>query len=403
MAVELNHTIVAASDAAASATWYADLFGLAAPIQYGPFWQVSTSNGVNLDFQTVEKRAQITPQHYAFLDRRGRLRRDLRPRRRAWHGLLRRSFPEPGVARSTTTTAVVACTSPTRTVTGSRSSPGRTAAADRRPRPAYAACPCSYGSSNSGSQSYQWYSGGSSNGSGSRSCRCRPGSTAARWDPVAARVRPRPRYASAGRAGPHQRPAGLPAQLPHALGLQLVMPPAHRRQVVHTGRAGRPRHRVVQIAARRRRPAAREHTPRPGIRHRPPGRCARLVPGVRHTLRRALPGRIGRRRPGRYPLHLHVAVPGDVVEHTAGHRAHPGQLHHRRRLGTVTDGVRGEHDLRPPAERARDLPGGGTAPDQLHERIERGLRQRPLIGRPAAPPRTRARCSTPRPRRCADP
>ena len=67
MAVELNHTIVAASDAAASASWYADLFGLAAPIQYGPFWQVSTSNGVNLDFQTIEKRAQITSQHYAFL------------------------------------------------------------------------------------------------------------------------------------------------------------------------------------------------------------------------------------------------------------------------------------------------------------------------------------------------
>ncbi|MET0741574.1 MAG: VOC family protein [Candidatus Nanopelagicales bacterium] len=67
MAVELNHTIVAASDAAASATWYAELFRLAAPIRYGPFWQVSTSNGVNLDFQTVEAGAQISPQHYAFL------------------------------------------------------------------------------------------------------------------------------------------------------------------------------------------------------------------------------------------------------------------------------------------------------------------------------------------------
>jgi len=67
MAVELNHTIVASKDPAASAAWFAEMLGLAAPVRFGPFWQVSTNNAVNLDFGRHDSRNAITPQHYAFL------------------------------------------------------------------------------------------------------------------------------------------------------------------------------------------------------------------------------------------------------------------------------------------------------------------------------------------------
>ena len=65
MAIELNHTIVAARDARSAAHGFADLFGVAAPERFGPFWQISTANGVGLDFADAE--GEITPQHYAFL------------------------------------------------------------------------------------------------------------------------------------------------------------------------------------------------------------------------------------------------------------------------------------------------------------------------------------------------
>ena len=66
MPIELNHTIVAARDAHASAAWFADMFGVAAPEHLGPFWQVTTANGVNLDFADASG-DRLTPQHYAFL------------------------------------------------------------------------------------------------------------------------------------------------------------------------------------------------------------------------------------------------------------------------------------------------------------------------------------------------
>ena len=66
MPIELNHTIVAARDAEASATWFADMFGTAAPEHFGPFWQVTTDNGVGLDFGDAGG-DRLTPQHYAFL------------------------------------------------------------------------------------------------------------------------------------------------------------------------------------------------------------------------------------------------------------------------------------------------------------------------------------------------
>lgn len=64
MAVQLNHTIVAARDSQESATFLADILGLAAPTRFGPFVVVTTDNDVSLDF---DETAEITPQHYAFL------------------------------------------------------------------------------------------------------------------------------------------------------------------------------------------------------------------------------------------------------------------------------------------------------------------------------------------------
>ena len=66
MAIELNHTIVAARDPQASAAWLAELLGLAAPSRFGPFHCVTLDNGVSLDFMAGDDDA-IVGQHYAFL------------------------------------------------------------------------------------------------------------------------------------------------------------------------------------------------------------------------------------------------------------------------------------------------------------------------------------------------
>ena len=65
MTVEFNHTIVWSRDSSASATFLADILGLPAPKQWGPFQVVVTGNGVNIDF--LDKDGEISPQHYAFL------------------------------------------------------------------------------------------------------------------------------------------------------------------------------------------------------------------------------------------------------------------------------------------------------------------------------------------------
>jgi catechol 2,3-dioxygenase-like lactoylglutathione lyase family enzyme len=65
MAVELNHTIVAARDSGASAAFFAEILGLDDPAPFGPFITVDTDNGVTLDFMDTE--GDITSQHYAFL------------------------------------------------------------------------------------------------------------------------------------------------------------------------------------------------------------------------------------------------------------------------------------------------------------------------------------------------
>ena len=50
MAVQLNHTIVAARDKEASATFLAELLGLPDPAPFGPFMTVQVANDVTLDF-----------------------------------------------------------------------------------------------------------------------------------------------------------------------------------------------------------------------------------------------------------------------------------------------------------------------------------------------------------------
>jgi catechol 2,3-dioxygenase-like lactoylglutathione lyase family enzyme len=65
MTVELNHTIVATRDPAASARFLAEVLGLPEPAPYGPFMVVETGNRVSLDY--LETDGEIVSQHYAFL------------------------------------------------------------------------------------------------------------------------------------------------------------------------------------------------------------------------------------------------------------------------------------------------------------------------------------------------
>jgi catechol 2,3-dioxygenase-like lactoylglutathione lyase family enzyme len=64
MSIELNHTIVGATDRHASARFLADILGLPVGPDAGPFAPVRLANGVTLDYMD---RAQVAPQHYAFL------------------------------------------------------------------------------------------------------------------------------------------------------------------------------------------------------------------------------------------------------------------------------------------------------------------------------------------------
>lgn len=65
MAVELDHTIVHATDPEASARFLAEVLGLDPPDHSGHFWAVEVANGVTLDYD--QRAAPITSQHYAFL------------------------------------------------------------------------------------------------------------------------------------------------------------------------------------------------------------------------------------------------------------------------------------------------------------------------------------------------
>jgi catechol 2,3-dioxygenase-like lactoylglutathione lyase family enzyme len=64
MAIELNHTIVPASDPKASAQFLADILGLPVDPPTSQFTPVTLANGVTLDFDHYD---QIDVHHYAFL------------------------------------------------------------------------------------------------------------------------------------------------------------------------------------------------------------------------------------------------------------------------------------------------------------------------------------------------
>ncbi len=66
MSIQLNHTIVAARDQAASAEFVAGILGLKVGARFGPFLPVETANGVTLDFMDAGS-DPVVPQHYAFL------------------------------------------------------------------------------------------------------------------------------------------------------------------------------------------------------------------------------------------------------------------------------------------------------------------------------------------------
>jgi catechol 2,3-dioxygenase-like lactoylglutathione lyase family enzyme len=60
----LNHIIIPAKDKDASAAFLANILGVEAEPQWGPFRPVKTSNGVALDFVDSQ---DVRTQHYAFL------------------------------------------------------------------------------------------------------------------------------------------------------------------------------------------------------------------------------------------------------------------------------------------------------------------------------------------------
>jgi len=68
MGIELDHTIVPVRDGETSARWFAEVFGLPEPTRFGHFWQLSTANRVDLDFDTYgQGEAVFASLHYAFL------------------------------------------------------------------------------------------------------------------------------------------------------------------------------------------------------------------------------------------------------------------------------------------------------------------------------------------------
>ncbi|CAN5802760.1 VOC family protein [soil metagenome] len=67
MAISFNHTIVAAHDPLACATFVAELFGLPEPVPLGRFHVVNLAHSASLDYAQAPVEEPIHPQHYAFL------------------------------------------------------------------------------------------------------------------------------------------------------------------------------------------------------------------------------------------------------------------------------------------------------------------------------------------------
>lgn len=64
MSVELNHTVVWATDKRASAGFLAGILGMSVGAQVGPFLPIKLGNEVTLDYADG---VDVAPQHYAFL------------------------------------------------------------------------------------------------------------------------------------------------------------------------------------------------------------------------------------------------------------------------------------------------------------------------------------------------
>ena len=67
MSVDLNHMIISAKDRWAAARFLADILGLEAGPEWGPFVQVRTHNGVTLDFDTTD--GGLAGLHFVSLQR----------------------------------------------------------------------------------------------------------------------------------------------------------------------------------------------------------------------------------------------------------------------------------------------------------------------------------------------
>jgi catechol 2,3-dioxygenase-like lactoylglutathione lyase family enzyme len=67
MAIEFNHTIVAARNREESATFFTEMFGLPEAKEFGHFLAVTIDHGASLDYAQVGADQDIHPQHYAFL------------------------------------------------------------------------------------------------------------------------------------------------------------------------------------------------------------------------------------------------------------------------------------------------------------------------------------------------
>jgi catechol 2,3-dioxygenase-like lactoylglutathione lyase family enzyme len=65
MAIQLNHTIVAAHDKEVAAIFLTEILGLPAPSLLGPFAVVRVSDDTSLDY--TDAKGDITSQHYSFL------------------------------------------------------------------------------------------------------------------------------------------------------------------------------------------------------------------------------------------------------------------------------------------------------------------------------------------------
>ena len=64
MTVELNHTIIPATDKRASSEFLGGILGLQPAVPWGPFLVLRVANGVTLDFEDADA---VEPHHYAFL------------------------------------------------------------------------------------------------------------------------------------------------------------------------------------------------------------------------------------------------------------------------------------------------------------------------------------------------